>query len=343
MHSQRSDELSERVSRLNERYRIVTGKTVENFFCPILLKDIPGELCRGHVIPANLRISGTWVPQRADVDSFFGRTTEAVFGTAMNHAEKSPTEIWLNKDANQIFKPQLKHKDELIEHFFVPADAKIKISERHCLGDFLNGDGETISRFVIKKTKQELRALCGEPLEVVLESDLSPQVAASIIKAAHLTLFYLSDYNFALSPGGRFLSSVLSRFYEDAQHLPNADIQGILKKRFSSRECSMIFPMQRRSGERLAGSLTSKVIIACLAANRSIFAFGVLVETPSQTFCVFIPGEDGDLIDTYFSFISEPAPSIQAKFLQLQYSDSPRWNIDLTPPQTIPLVQLRPD
>jgi hypothetical protein len=54
-------------------YEAVVGNPFGHFYCPILLEDIPGELCMGHVINKSFANSSRKrVVQRKDVDGFFG-------------------------------------------------------------------------------------------------------------------------------------------------------------------------------------------------------------------------------------------------------------------------------
>src|SRR5262245_16361152 len=74
----RQKALRRRVEDYRTDYRCVTGKPFEYFFCPILRTDEDVQLCRGHIV-SDAFGSNLWVPQRADVDNFFGAAIEADF------------------------------------------------------------------------------------------------------------------------------------------------------------------------------------------------------------------------------------------------------------------------
>ena len=43
------------LQRLNQQYRDLTERSVQNFICPITLQDMPGaELCKGHILNKGL-------------------------------------------------------------------------------------------------------------------------------------------------------------------------------------------------------------------------------------------------------------------------------------------------
>lgn len=72
----------ERIQLLKANYFQTTGRRFEHFACPILMIDEHAELMDGHIIPANQEVCNKWVPQRADVDSFYGSVAEADFKIA---------------------------------------------------------------------------------------------------------------------------------------------------------------------------------------------------------------------------------------------------------------------
>jgi hypothetical protein len=66
-----------RLEELRADFARVNGKPFEHFYCPILLKDEPGELCDGHIVPE--AFGKRTIPQRKDVDNFYGAAAEADF------------------------------------------------------------------------------------------------------------------------------------------------------------------------------------------------------------------------------------------------------------------------
>ena len=101
-------ELQRRVQRLKEDYESVSGRAWEHFFCPILYKDEKADLSRGHIINTAFPNSDrSWVPQRSDVDSWFGAHFEADFLAIHKKVGRSPFKIFFDKDLRRLFRPKL--------------------------------------------------------------------------------------------------------------------------------------------------------------------------------------------------------------------------------------------
>jgi hypothetical protein len=110
--------IKERVGELREDFERVTGETFSHFYCPILRTDHDTPLCEGHVIPDALKTCTTWVPQRADLDSFYGSMTEADFINVVQNRTKTPFDIWINPKLRSLYRPKLTMGDKPIGHYF---------------------------------------------------------------------------------------------------------------------------------------------------------------------------------------------------------------------------------
>src|SRR5262245_44404347 len=76
-----SEELEKQIQALREDYARAEGRPFQHFCCPFRCRDDPAHLCKGHVVNAAMPNScRAWVPQRRDVDSFFGTMFEADYG-----------------------------------------------------------------------------------------------------------------------------------------------------------------------------------------------------------------------------------------------------------------------
>jgi hypothetical protein len=79
--------LIDKLSALRADYETVTGRPFSHFYCPILFRDEPVDLCQAH-IAAFHDSSRAGTVQRADVDNFVGSVFEADF-VAMQHEGNS--------------------------------------------------------------------------------------------------------------------------------------------------------------------------------------------------------------------------------------------------------------
>src|SRR5690606_34796994 len=75
-----NESLIARLDSLRTDFERKAGRPFQHYFCPILHRDEPATLCRGHVINQAFRDSArAWTVQRADVDGFYGSHFESEF------------------------------------------------------------------------------------------------------------------------------------------------------------------------------------------------------------------------------------------------------------------------
>ena len=112
-------ELAKRIEDCRADYAAVYGQSCENFFCPILLKGEKAELIRGHIVNEPLKSSSEWVPQRKDVDGFYGSVVEPEFIAIIQDREavcimrrklvEYDVKRFIHRNRGKIGPPQLLH------------------------------------------------------------------------------------------------------------------------------------------------------------------------------------------------------------------------------------------
>ncbi len=84
-----------------------------------------------------------------------------------------------------------------------------------------------------------------------------------------------------------------------------------------------------KSPSVLAGTAIDNRLLAAVGSTEGIFAIGVLIPaSPNDAFCVWLPSCHGKTIDTYFSFLKEPTPSIAVRWIEFCLADDgsePHW------------------
>src|ERR1700678_2445467 len=101
-----AENLKRRIEVLQEDFKAERGTRFQHFFCPILHTDEPGDVIEGHIIPEAL--GGTaWVPQRKDVDNFYGWVAEADFIGIAQDRPKGLMHMLRDPVANRRHKPRL--------------------------------------------------------------------------------------------------------------------------------------------------------------------------------------------------------------------------------------------
>ena len=98
-----------------------------------------------------------------------------------------------------------------MQHYFT--DKPGKIPSGHTSLKVLGAAGETLCNFAIKKSPEELKALRADSCQLVVNQDYRPPVIASVLKAAHLTMFSLLRYRHVFSPAGLHLASILREYF----------------------------------------------------------------------------------------------------------------------------------
>jgi hypothetical protein len=335
------EQLRRRVDSLRDDFQAETGQPFRHFFCPLLHTDEDVELCKGHVIPDAFKTYGAWVPQRADIDNFYGSATEADFQAVLQDRGKTPFEKWFDPTLRKRHRPHLEFGGRRLEHYF-PRD------RHHVQGQtrlhIVSSSGEAEGEVVIKAPPEEVKTLHGQELRVVVTRDCRPAVTASLLKAAHLTMFHLLGYSHALSPTGRYLASMLKEIFANHRDTPRSKLREPMADHFRNAAC-MITPMLIKDTSLMRGTVLDRRLLACVGATEGVFAIGVIVPAGTDTFCVFIPSDHGKTIDTYFGFLAEPPSSIAVKLLQFQAAEAgrpARWTTSRDEPFRMPLVDQLP-
>jgi hypothetical protein len=288
------------------------------FFCPILHEDVHTELCEGHIVPEALG-HRAWVPQRKDVDNFFGSIIEADFIAVVEDRESDPTRILLDKKKSKQHRPKFMVEGNVIEHY-LPRDMSA-VPEHHSRARLIGDNNEIRLDLAFKVGPTELEALevlanQGKQLEIVIDRNYLPAAVASVIKAAHLTMFGMFGYEWVFSLAGRDLAQILRRFYLKYRKTPKAEIEGPLREYFSPH-AQIVKPFVGIDSAILGGTINDKRVVALMDNKDRPFAAGIMVKAGKGTFSVLVPAGDAT-INTYCSFLKCPPASVALLVLEMQ-------------------------
>lgn len=288
MVSKSNARLAERLRRLSSDYRRVTGgATFAHFFCPILQRDEGEvELCQGHVVNEAFRVSKAWIVQRKDVDGFFGRNFESDF-VALKDKGKSVEEVLADATLSRLYKPTVQLDGQRVD-YYVPTGHVPDHHSRLILG------GPTGQTHVALKMPPAALAKSGMRLQVEYSKDIRIPALVSLLKAAHLTLFRMLGYAWALSAGGRFLGhEILGRFFLVNEHASKDQVLANAVPYF--REFAhMMRPVMGDAADRLDATLASKVVYLCQKDDALCWGLIVLVRTGAHALhAVLVPILDG--------------------------------------------------
>lgn len=315
-----SERLNTRVEMLKADFQAETGAPFKHFYCPFLQVDEPTPLCEGHIINETFGTCNAWVPQRKDFDNFYGSKVEADFISAVQDRTKTAFEKWIDPKLNQRYRPQLFSKSVAVEHYITK---EFQSGPGHTPLVVTNTGGDILGNLVIKKTPDEVKALHATDMQLVAvpPATFVPAIIASILKAAHLTMFNLNGYRHVFTTAGRYLAGILREFYEKFKDTRKRSLAGELAAAFRPH-AALISPMILKNPSVLAGTAIDNRLLAVIGGTEGMFAIGVLIPaSPDDAFCVWLPSCHGKTIDTYFSFLKEPPPSIAVKLIQFCPAD----------------------
>ena len=168
-----------KLERMRLDYQTVVGRGVSHFYCPILFRDEPVDLCRAHIVNRAFPASDRgWTVQRKDVDNFYGRSFEGDFVDIVDLWSHTPEQIIGDRELTKRFRPKVLVDGETVPHFFAQGPVP---------GDFTEvvvGRSTGVTRLGLKIHPSELSA-ANKRFQILIEKDIRWQALVSLLKAAH--------------------------------------------------------------------------------------------------------------------------------------------------------------
>ena len=309
-----------KIERLRTDYARATGKPFVYFFCPMLFKDENAELCIAHVVPKAFPGSPrACTVQRKDVDSFYGTNFEDDFLAIQYRIEgQSPGQVVTDKTLSRRFRPRIFLEGKSVDHFVVH-DA--------LPGDFtpveFHSDGKCVL-LGLKMAPHDAAGAVGHKLEIQIEKDARIPSVVSLIKAAHLTLFYMLGYRYALSAAGHFVGrQILGEFFLRSRGQPRAEVADEALV-FFRQFAHMVRPVQ--SHPDLKGTATDRTVLVCWGGDSLAWALTVFVRTSRVLHAVLIPVlESPDAAAMFNDFLQNQNESIDMSYCRLARES---WNVN---------------
>jgi hypothetical protein len=293
-------ELVEKVSRLNQDFASLGDDSFRNFYCPILLVDDETDLCLGHVIneaiPNSSRVK---VPQRADIDNFYGTVCESGIATFLeaNVLGADAHTILSNAKLRKRLPWTLKLDGQTVKCYedrghTNPLDPTIEFRDR---------SGKVFTLAV--KTSKDAFGDAGT-FEIVIDRDYLPEVVASLLKAAHLSQFAVLGYQHVFSAGGLMLAEILRKFFLENKKSLRAIAVAAMKQYFP-QHAGMVMPLVGYDDRVLRGTVEDRRFMACLGSSGKWYALGTFIRTGDQMHVVLTPCDSAENVDTYFDLIRD--------------------------------------
>jgi hypothetical protein len=181
---------------------------------------------------------------------------------------------------------------------------------------------------VLKLEPSEALALADARWEVSVEHDVRLATLVALLKAAHLTLFELVGYRYALSAGGRFLGwDALGRFYLDHRGRSRQEALDAAMGHFSEF-VNLVRPMLE-APDWLAGTVNDGHVYLCTGSPVA-WAILVFIKAGVQLHAVLVPVlEDAEAAGRLVRFLREEGP---VRFeARLGKFDGSCWEVSKTP------------
>ena len=291
-------EMRQKLDWLRADYASFGDGPFNHFYCPILHKDEDAELCLGHVInEAIANSSRARIPQRKDIDGFYGSLSESGFSTAIKANRPTINDILFNADLRRRIPLSISIEGKPIDYYEDRGNA----AANHPALRIEGKDGQCLN-LALKISDEQLGDT--SKLHFEINRDYVPEATASLLKAAHLTMFALLGYRHVFSPGGQMVAEILRTFFE--QNLNKLRTEQIDAARaYFPNHAGMVLPLHSFDSNLVRGSIEDRRFLICVGSSTRWYALGVFVRTDSLMHVVFLPPDEPESMDTYFALIKD--------------------------------------
>jgi hypothetical protein len=299
--------LKTKLEILRDDYAKKTGRPFEYFYCPILYRDENKPLCMGHIVnlafPDSARARTV---QREDVDNFYGSKFESDFTILQHSGKYSPDEILLDKQLSKSIKPKILLNGNPVDYFYSESN-----TPNHFSPVIIENEGK-MTKLALKMSPDEMLSQINSNWEIDISRDIRLPALVSLIKSAHLTLFDMLGYEYALSAGGHFIGhDILGVFYENNKSRSTSEVLKDALPFFRSF-VHMVRPVPR-DGLTLQGTISDNQLLACKDINGNIWSLIVFIRTSENLHAVLMPiFETTQAIPRFLNFLESKNEIIEA-------------------------------
>ena len=321
-----SPELSTRLAEHRADYLGRERKPFQYFYCPILHADEQAELQIGHIINEAFEGSpNSWVVQRKDVDSFYGSRFEADFEVIQHSGKKTIYDIFADKKLRDHLRPRIFRGRKVVKHF---PYRRGPVPPGYCKVGLQSLDTDKPFPICLNcPVEDAMRNDPDNPWWIEVGDDVRVAALVSLIKAAHLSMFSLLGYNYALSNAGVFMGhDILGRFFRDNRSNSKKETLSHAIPYFHEFR-HMVLPLQPGSRE-LEGTLLDGEILLCASSTGHPWGMIVFVKTSDLRNAVLLPFPGNpDSVSVFYEFLKNDNTSIHVMEGKLDQQEQ-TWRID---------------
>jgi hypothetical protein len=274
-------------------------------------RDEDVDLCQAHIVNRAFPQSGrNWTVQRKDVDNFYGGIFEGDFVDIQYRGKQSPDQVFVDPDLSKKLHPKILLGGEVVQHFV----ARGPVPDRFTKAVVVGPCGEI--RLGLKIHPDAASAAMSKGCQILIEKDVRLPALVSLLKAAHLTLFEMLGYRYALSAGGFFLGrTVLGDFFLQNRDRSRADILKNAASHF--REFANMVRPVLSPPTTLQGTVTDRFLFVCEV--QTPWALVVFIRTSDLVHAVLVPVYEQPSAAAHFvTFLRGEGGPIQAKRCRLE-------------------------
>jgi hypothetical protein len=304
---------------LSEDCARVDGKPFTYFLCPILGVDENVPLCMGHIVNDACPNSFPGrVVQREDVDHFYGSIVEADFTGLVQAWSKDPKNVLLDPVLSKKMKPRFLVGGEEWKHHHDLG----RSSPKHTKIALHFDDGEPLP-WVLHKSPGEVAAAGSKALSLAFGMDCRLAALVSLIKAAHLTLFSLLGYSYALSAAGIEIGPMtLGRFFKQHGREKPADAKKSAVE-FFRPFVNMMRPLDGYGGgDAPRGTIEDRRAEVCFTPESVPFGIVIYVRTDQRVHAMMMPVfDDVCRVVAYHRFLNDDNQSVRVHVAQFNVEE----------------------
>ena len=173
---------------------------------------------------------------------------------------------------------------------------------------------EGVTNFSLKMSPETILSEIESNWSINISKDVRLPALVSLIKSAHLTLFDMLGYNYALSASGNFIGyEILGKFYKENHEKSKAEV---LKNAlpFFKEFTHLVRPMTTND-LGFEGTISDNQLLACIDTCNKLWAVIIFVRTGQNMHSVLMPIFDSvDNIPIFLNFLQNENENLMVKF-----------------------------
>lgn len=276
-------EAVQKLEALRDDFAEVVGRPFSHFFCPVLFKDEDSPLCQAHIVNVAFpESSRRWTLQRQDVDSFYGSAFESDFVDLQHGGSGVSAEALVDPHLYKRLRPKILLDGREVEHFAAKGPVPSQFSR------ILFEHGGRTVRLGLKLSFDEVLSNANSNWQIEVVKDIRLAAIVSVLKAAHLTLFEMLGYRYALGLGGQFLGQLLGEFFRKNLGRPKVEVIQNASSYFSPF-AAMVRPVAPDSPKPSGSIDDSSVRVCWCEGHKSLWGGIVFVRAHDMVHAALIP------------------------------------------------------